>query len=275
MKTNRWFNRNGVFSHLRIAGAVTLMSAAAAMAFVAVNSSSPIPLGKSDAGPHGTMPLSLRLATQEASAGVENGGAGPQYGLFTCQVGLSSIPGRQCYDPYQMRHAYQVDSLISAGFDGSGHTIVIVDAFQNPNLVSQVAIYNAFYGLPPINLTQIAPDGLTPFVPGDANMTGWAEEISLDVEWAHAIAPGANIVLVLAKTNEDADILSALKYAVDNNLGDVISMSFGENESCVDPGPTFRRTTTCLRPPRKRTSRCSPRPPTRARHCKPATATRG
>jgi len=132
-----------------------------------------------------------------------------------------------------MRHAYQVDSLISAGYDGTGHTIVIVDAFQNPNLVSQVAFYNTFYGLPPTNLTQIAPDGLTPFVPGDPNMTGWAEEISLDVEWAHNIAPGANIVLVLAKTNQDSDILSALKYAVDNNLGDVISMSFGESESCV------------------------------------------
>ncbi len=48
--------------------------------------------------------------------------------------------------------------------------------------------------------TQVAPDGLTPFVPGDGNMTGWAEEISLDVLWAHAIAPGANITLVLAKS---------------------------------------------------------------------------
>jgi subtilase family serine protease len=83
--------------------------------------------------------------------------------------------------------------------------------------------------------TQIAPDGLTPFVTGDGNMTGWAEEISLDVLWAHAIAPGANIVLVLAKSNNDADILSVTKYAVDNNLGDVISQSFGESESCVDP----------------------------------------
>ena len=64
---------------------------------------------------------------------------------------------------------------------------------------------------------------------------GWAEEITLDVEWAHAIAPGANITLVLAKSNDDADILSATKYAVDHNLGDVISQSFGENESCVDP----------------------------------------
>ena len=60
-------------------------------------------------------------------------------------------------------------------------------------------------------------------------------EISLDVVWAHAIAPGANITLVLAKSDADADILSATKYAVDNHLGDVISQSFGENESCMDP----------------------------------------
>jgi subtilase family serine protease len=66
-------------------------------------------------------------------------------------------------------------------------------------------------------------------------MVGWSAEISLDVEWAHAIAPDAKVVLVLAKSNDDADILSATKYAVDHRLGDVISMSFGENESCVDP----------------------------------------
>jgi subtilase family serine protease len=172
--------------------------------------------------------------------------AGPNYGLFTCQVvGLN--PTRTCYDPYQMRHAYNIDTLIKAGFDGRGKTIVIVDAFQSPNIVQQLNFYNSFYGLPGLNglggppnaslgtFTQIAPDGLTPFVPGDANMTGWAEEISLDVLWAHAIAPGANIVLVLAKSNDDANILSATKYAVDHNLGDVISQSFGENESCMDP----------------------------------------
>ena len=172
--------------------------------------------------------------------------AGPNYGLFTCQVvGLN--PSRTCYDPYQMRHAYNIDTLINAGFDGRGKTIVIVDAFQSPNIVQQLNTYNSFYGLPGLNglggapnpslgtFTQVAPDGLTPFVTGDDNMTGWAEEISLDVLWAHAIAPGANIVLVLAKSNDDADILSATKYAVDHNLGDVISQSFGENESCLDP----------------------------------------
>lgn len=180
------------------------------------------------------------LGPQAISAAI----AAPNYGLFTCQVGLSS---HVCYDPYQMRHAYNIDNLISAGYSGSGTTIVIIDAYQSPNIVQQLNHYNTFYGLPSLNglgnpfdaslgtFTQIAPDGLTPFVPGDPNMTGWAAEISLDVLWAHAIAPGANIVLVLAKSNQDADILSVTKYAVDNSLGNIISQSFGENESCVDP----------------------------------------
>jgi subtilase family serine protease len=170
----------------------------------------------------------------------------PNYHLFTCQVtGLS--PAATCYDPYQIRHAYNIDSIINEGFDGKGKTIVIVDAFQSPNIVQQLNFYNSFYGLPSLNglggpsntglgtFTQVAPDGLTPFVAGDPNMTGWAAEISLDVLWAHAIAPRANIVLDLAKSDADADILSATKYAVDHNLGDVISQSFGENESCMDP----------------------------------------
>jgi subtilase family serine protease len=169
---------------------------------------------------------------------------GSSYGLFNCQLGLST---GACYDPYQMRHAYGIDKLISAGFTGKGKTIIIVDAFQAPNIVAQLNYTDTFYGLPGLNglgnpfdpklgrFTQIAPDGLTPFDPTNDNMVGWAEEISLDVLWAHAIAPGANIVLDLSKSDQDPDILSATKYAVRHNLGDVVSQSFGENESCVDP----------------------------------------
>jgi len=192
------------------------------------------------ARPRTAMGPFLKMGGQAIPAGI----AGPDYGLFTCQVGLSSAT---CYDPYQMRHAYNIDGLIADGFDGRYKTIVIVDAYQSPNIAQQLSYYSGFYGLPGLNglggpydpslgtFTQVAPDGLTPFVPGDDNMTGWAEEISLDVLWAHAIAPGANITLVLAKSNDDADILSATKYAVDQGLGDVISQSFGENESCMDP----------------------------------------
>lgn len=159
--------------------------------------------------------------------------AGPAYGLFRCQVGLSV---GQCYDPYQMRHAYGIDALINAGFDGTGKTIVIIDAFQSPNIASQLDFFDAFYGLPPVNagagtptFTQVAPDGLGPL------NVGWAEEISLDVLWSHAIAPGANIVLELGKDNSDVALISALNDAINNNRGDVISMSFGESDTCLGP----------------------------------------
>lgn len=170
--------------------------------------------------------------------------AGPGYGLFSCQVGLSL---GQCYDPYQMRHAYNIDTLITAGFDGKGKTIVIIDAFQSPNIASQLNYFSNFYALPSLNgtgnpdnpslgtFTQVAPDGLTPFVVGDPNMTGWAEEISLDVLWAHAIAPRANIVLELATDNSDQALINALNDAINNNRGDVVSMSFGESDTCLGP----------------------------------------
>jgi subtilase family serine protease len=185
------------------------------------------------ATPGHTMQRFLERGPLAIPSGNQSSMAGPQYGLFTCQV--IGLRASDCIDPYEMRHAYQVDSLIAGGYDGTGQTIVILDAFDNPNLVAQVATFNAFYGLPDTQLTKVAPDGLTPFDPTDNNMSGWAQEISLDVEWAHAMAPGAKIVLVLAKSNADSDIASALNYAVNNNLGNVISMSFGENESCLAP----------------------------------------
>lgn len=171
-----------------------------------------------------------------AATSAQPSSAGPQYGLFTCQ--LVGLRASNCLDPYEVRHAYGVDTLIAEGYDGRGQTIVIVDAYQNPSLATQMATFDTFYGLPDVQLTLLAPDGLTPFDPTDATMSGWAEEISLDVEWAHAIAPGARIVLVQAKSSNDPDIISAVNYAVTNELGSVISMSFGENESCLGPDLT-------------------------------------
>lgn len=154
--------------------------------------------------------------------------------IFTCQVGL--VAGVVCYDPFQMRHAYGIDSLINAGFTGAGRTIVIIDSFQSPSLPTDLDTFDTTYGLPARStfFTQVAPDGLTPFDPSNPDMVGWSSEITLDVEWAHAIAPGAKVVLVLSKSDQDADILSATTYAVNHRLGNVISQSFGENESCVD-----------------------------------------
>ena len=153
--------------------------------------------------------------------------------VFGCQY---IRPGRlQCYNPQQVRKAYGIQNLLDGGLTGKGRTIVIVDAYQSPTIAADLKTFDKTFGLKDPPFQQVAPDGLTAWDPTNSNMEGWAEEISLDVQWSHAVAPDAKIVLVLAKSNNDSDILSATKYAVDHNLGDVISQSFGEAESCVDP----------------------------------------
>lgn len=161
------------------------------------------------------------------------GAVGPNNTItFPCQT-FNTTP--RCYGPKQIRNAYNVQGLINQGFNGKGSTIVIIDAFQSPTIKHDLGVFDAIFNLHSPVLNIIAPDGLTPFDPTDPNQVGWSGEITLDVEWAHAIAPYATIDLVLAKSNQDADLLSVTKYAVDNNLGDVISQSFGEAESCADP----------------------------------------
>ncbi len=164
-------------------------------------------------------------------AGAVTPGVQPNYPLiFNCQKPTASVT---CYGPDQIRTAYGFDTLINAGYTGKGRTIVIVDAFSDPALRRDLRIFDQVFDLPGANLTVVAPDGETPFDPTDANQVGWSGEIALDVEYAHAMAPGAKIVLVEAKTNTDSDIQSALQYVADNNLGDVVSQSFGEAENCL------------------------------------------
>jgi subtilase family serine protease len=139
-----------------------------------------------------------------------------------------------CYTPRDIRAAYGVNQLAAQGLDGRGRTIVIVDAYQSPTLAHDLQTFDRLFGLPNSQLVQLFPNGKTPYNIKDADQVGWAGEITLDVEWAHAIAPGAKIVYVGAKSDTDADLRSALRYAVNRDLGDVLSMSFIEDENCAD-----------------------------------------
>jgi subtilase family serine protease len=138
-----------------------------------------------------------------------------------------------CQVPNTIRSAYGFDKLAAVGLTGKGRTIVIVDAYTSPTITSDLRSFARQFGLPKANLRQIAPDGVPPYDVNDEDQAGWAGEISLDVEWAHAVATQANIVLVSAKSDEDADMISAVRYAVRHDLGDVISQSFYENELCM------------------------------------------
>jgi subtilase family serine protease len=147
---------------------------------------------------------------------------------FSCQDRpINGSAGLKCYQPAQIQAAYGLTPLLNTGKNGVGRTIVIVDAFQSPYVQSDLSIFNSTFGLPKASFQQIAPFGLTPFDPNDPNMDSWAEEITLDVLWAHAMAPRAKILLALARSSDDADLINTTKYVVDHDLGDVISQSFG------------------------------------------------
>jgi len=161
---------------------------------------------------------------------------------FTCQLPLTDPrhpAGVTCYGPDQIRAAYSIQPLLDQGFTGAGQTIAIIDAYGSPTLQSDMNTFNAVLGTPATTVHVDTPFGIAPTSPGNA--AGWAQETSLDVQWAHAIAPAAKIELVVARSNDDKDILDATKWAIDNNAGDVISQSFGEAEQCMDPAQLARQ----------------------------------
>ena len=148
--------------------------------------------------------------------------------------------GLNCYQPAQMRKAYNLQPLYNAGLIGAGRTIVIVDSFGSPTIEHDLHVFDSTFGLPdPPSFKIIQPAGpVPPFDPSAFNgdEVGWGQETSLDVEWSHAIAPGANILLVETPTDETEgvqgfpEMIKAENFVIDHNLGDVISQSFGATE---------------------------------------------
>ncbi len=150
---------------------------------------------------------------------------------------ISAVPPR-CFSPQQIRRAYNIQKLLKAGITGKGRTIVLIDGSTSPTLTADVHLYDVLYGLKDPKINVIAPFGIPAF-----DSSAYIET-ALDVEISHAIAPDATIDVVLGDTSQarspgdfDAILLRVTKYAVDNNLGDVISQSFGVGESCV--GSTY------------------------------------
>jgi subtilase family serine protease len=127
------------------------------------------------------------------------------------------------YRPDQIRHAYGFDRLSSTS-TGAGQTIAIVDAYDHPTIQNDLNTFSRQFGLPPASFQKVYAQNAKPRVDG-----GWALEIALDVEWAHAIAPGANILLVEAKSNRFSDLLGAVDVAVRMGAKQV-SMSWGGSE---------------------------------------------
>jgi subtilase family serine protease len=148
--------------------------------------------------------------------------------------------GRPCYSPQEMRRVYGVNQLLNRGDDGSGETIVIIDALGSPTLAADLASFDTGYHLPPPpSLRVLAPLGTAVFDPENADMVGWAFETTLDVEWSHAMAPAARIVVLTSPVDETQGVhgmpqLDELEnYALRRHLGQVISQSWGTAENTL------------------------------------------
>ena len=143
-----------------------------------------------------------------------------------------------CYEPGQIEQAYNLPALYAKGITGKGATIVIVDSFGSPTITSDLNVFDNTFGLPaPPSFKILQPAGkVPPFNNNNSDMVGWAGETTLDVEYAHTIAPGANIVLVETPVSETEgvtgfpQIVKAEEYVINHHIGDVISQSFSATE---------------------------------------------
>ena len=138
-----------------------------------------------------------------------------------------------CYTPTFIRTAYNYPTNL----DGTGQTIVIVDAFGSPTIQNDLASFDSLFGIPaPPSFTILCPTGGCPaFSPNNSHdPVGWAFETSLDVEYAHAMAPGANIVLAVASTNSGNAINTIEAQAISLYPGSIMSQSFGTPEFLIN-----------------------------------------
>ena len=130
------------------------------------------------------------------------------------------------YIPQQIQQAYSLTQLYSSGYNGTGITIGIVDAYTAPGVQQDLNQFDADFSLPNTQINVIYPTGV-PVASG--LVTGWIFETLLDTQWAHAAAPGAKINLYLAFDAGDS-LFEAVNYAVDSGAVNVITQSWGAPE---------------------------------------------
>lgn len=188
------------------------------------------------------------------------------------QVGTALTPpteaqcnarGRRCFAPAAFQNAYNLSALYAAGNQGQGVTVAVVDSFGSNTIRADLNNFNTQFGLPhmcgednhtcaagdpkfDILCVQACTDTKAPPPtadnPGLESRNAWIVEVSLDVEWVHAVAPRANVLLVTTPTAETLGVqgfpqmMNAEQVVIDQGLAQVISQSFGASEETFNGG---------------------------------------
>jgi subtilase family serine protease len=168
--------------------------------------------------------MALPLAAQDGSDILQGTSRPPLRRIIV--PGASPDAGPTGIFPGKMRTAYGFTSITKYG---AGQVIALVDAYDDPNAEADLGTFSTEFKLPACTtangcFTKVMAAGTT------ADTTGWTNEIAIDIEWAHAIAPAAKILLVEAKSANNADLYAAVDLAVANGAT-VVSMSWGGSEA--------------------------------------------
>jgi len=139
----------------------------------------------------------------------------------TFHVRRAASSGPTGLSPAQIQAAYNLPSTGGTG------TIAIIDAYDDPTVQNDLSVFSSQFGLPAVNNTNFEKHMMSSRISANS---GWALEISLDVQWAHAIAPNAKILLVEAKSASLTDLLAAVDYARSRPDVVAVSMSWGASE---------------------------------------------
>ncbi len=126
--------------------------------------------------------------------------------------------------PLEVKHIYNIPLT-----GGASSTIALIEAYDSPTIENDLGVFDETYGLPACTIKNGCLTRHT-MATGTKTNSGWALETALDVEWAHAIAPQAKILLVEAKTQSGANLLSAIDYAAGRDDVVAVSMSWGGPE---------------------------------------------
>ncbi len=155
---------------------------------------------------------------------------------FTNPYGSGTLPYAPCgYTPQQIKGAYGI-----SGYDGSGQTVAIIDAYAAPTIADDVNQWSINRGLPTLTgnqLTQVVAPGTYhhPEKGQKQDPQGWYGEETLDVEAVHGMAPAAKIVYVGAPNNFQ-DLDAALNEVVDKHLAQIVTNSYGNDTELVPRG---------------------------------------
>jgi subtilase family serine protease len=145
--------------------------------------------------------------------------------------------GIRCYSPAQLHAAYNLDPLYDRGIDGSGVTIVIAVPFGSPTIRHDLEVFDRRFGLPDPDLRIVRFGDIPPYDPQDPARLEWAAGTTLQVEYAHAIAPGADIVIAETAVDETVgmtgfpELMQAEESLINAGVGDVIVQIEGAREN--------------------------------------------